>query len=188
MKRRLLKSFYQNLCRWLGFATIGAPEQVHEGAAIQVLGDTPAGFEEALEATHIPYDENLLERASIQWQLGDWNSLAALERATLQHHPDRAKLALLAAAGLLQTGHMSAGHHYIRLARSWGCSERLLKQILVAGVHNSLGRVATILRQENKALTHFSQAIAIGAPSVDRNLITMARSEQQKKQLKRGEH
>lgn len=49
----------------------------------------------------VPYDENLLERSRTQWQFGDWHSLAQLQRETLQHHPDRARLALLAAAGHL---------------------------------------------------------------------------------------
>jgi len=42
----------------------------------------------------VPCDENPLKRARTQWQFGDWQSLAQLDRATLQHHPDRAKLAL----------------------------------------------------------------------------------------------
>lgn len=46
----------------------------------------------------VPYDEKLLKRSRTQWKFGDWASLAALNRETLQHHPDRAKLALLAAA------------------------------------------------------------------------------------------
>ena len=50
----------------------------------------------------VPYDETLLERARVQWQFGDWDSLAALDRVTLQHHPERGRLALLAAAGYLQ--------------------------------------------------------------------------------------
>lgn len=52
----------------------------------------------------VPFDETLLERARIQWQFGDWENLAKIDRDPLQHHPDRAKLALLAAAGRLQTG------------------------------------------------------------------------------------
>ena len=28
----------------------------------------------------VPYDENLLERARTQWQFGDWESLARIDR------------------------------------------------------------------------------------------------------------
>ena len=62
----------------------------------------------------VPYDENLLERSRTQWQFGDWASLVKLERDTLQHHPDRAKLALLAAAGHLQQGDNPAARQFTR--------------------------------------------------------------------------
>jgi hypothetical protein len=39
------------------------------------------------------YDERLLERATMQWQFGDWDSLASMEEHAIQHHHDRAKLA-----------------------------------------------------------------------------------------------
>jgi hypothetical protein len=65
----------------------------------------------------VPYDETLLERARTQWQFGDWPSLAALTRDTLQHHPDRAKLALLAAAGHQQLGDTAAAQQFTHLAQ-----------------------------------------------------------------------
>ena len=34
------------------------------------------------EQSVVPYDENLLERASIQWQFGDWQSLTKMNRDT----------------------------------------------------------------------------------------------------------
>lgn len=134
--------------------------------------------------THIvPYDENLLERARTQWQFGDWESLAALDRNTLQHHPDRAKLALLAAAGNLQTNNTSAAKQFIRLAQDWGCSKKLISQILVSGVHNSLGRAAATAGQQPRALKHFESAIAIGTPGSEVRLITQARMGEQITQL-----
>ena len=44
----------------------------------------------------------LLDRAREQWQHGDWESLVDIAEIDLGHHPDRAKLALLAAAGYQQ--------------------------------------------------------------------------------------
>ena len=52
----------------------------------------------------VPYDKHLLERARTQWQFGDWQSLAAIDAHALEHHPQRATLRLLAAAGRLQLG------------------------------------------------------------------------------------
>jgi tetratricopeptide (TPR) repeat protein len=135
------------------------------------------------EQSLVPYDENLLERARTQWQFGDWESLAQLDRVTLQHHPDRAKLALLAAAGRLQTGNNAEARQFIRLAKDWGVSKKLVSQILIAGVHNSLGRAAAICNQQHRALQHFENAIAIGTPGGDTKLLTQARSGYQLLQL-----
>jgi len=131
----------------------------------------------------VPYDENLLERARIQWQFGDWDGLTKIERGALQHHPDRAKLALLAAAGNLQANNSGVAREFIRLAKDWGCSKKLLTQILVAGVHNSLGRAAAVVGRQSQALQHFESAIAVGTPGAEFGLLVEARTRQQFAQL-----
>ena len=99
-----------------------------------------------------PYDENLLACTRIDWQLGDWPSLATLDYDALQNHPDRAKLVLFAAAALLQTDNFDAARRYIGLARDWGGSRKDLLRILVAGVHNTLGRAAALGGQKPRAI------------------------------------
>ena len=131
----------------------------------------------------VPYDENLLERARTQWQFGDWQSLANIERDSLQHHPDRAKLALLTAAGHMQLGDNSAARKFTQLAQDWGCSKKLISQILIAGVHNSLGRAAAVNGQGQRALQHFESAITAGAPASELRLLTQARIGEQLWQL-----
>jgi hypothetical protein len=131
----------------------------------------------------VPYDENLLERSRTQWQFGDWESLTRLERVTLQHHPDRAKLALLAAAGHSATGSTDEARQYTRLALDWGCSKKLVSQILIAGIHNTLGRIAAASGQEQCALQHFQAALQVGAPQSDVRLLAQARVSQQFSQL-----
>ena len=131
----------------------------------------------------VPYDENLLEHARTQWQFGDWESLIKIERETLQHHPDRAKLALLAAAGHLQQGDNNTARQFTRLAQDWGCSKKLLSQILIAGVHNSLGRASAINGDGQRALQHFESAIAAGVPAGEIRLYTKARFGEQLEQL-----
>jgi hypothetical protein len=147
------------------------------------LTPQPQNVVEAQPVQFVPYDENLLERARTQWQFGDWQSLAAIERDTLQHHPDRAKLALLAAAGRLQTGRDAEARQLIRLALDWGISKSLVSRILIAGVHNSLGRAAAIVNQQNRALRHFEGAIRVGMRGGDARLITQARTGEQLRQL-----
>lgn len=144
---------------------------------------SPVVFEALQEQTAIPYDENLLERSRTQWQFGDWQSLVQLNRETMQHHPDRAKLALLAAAGRLQIGMIVEGQQFIRLAKDWGASKKLLSQILIAGVHNSLGRAAAIDNQQERAIQHFHSSIKMGTPGSEARLLATARIHQQYDQL-----
>ena len=127
----------------------------------------------------VPYDENLLERARTQWQFGDWHSLANLDRDILQHHPERAKLVLLAAAGRLQLGLYAEARQYIRLAQDWGCGKKLIGQVLISGVHNSIAMAAAVGAQEQRAALHFEKAIRIGAPGSDVKLLTQARAVHQ---------
>ncbi|GAB6059391.1 hypothetical protein JCM31598_25080 [Desulfonatronum parangueonense] len=134
-------------------------------------------------AQPVPYDENLLERSRTQWQFGDWESLVKLERDALQHHPDRAKLALLAAAGHAQKGNLDQARSFTRLAKDWGCGKQLISQVLIAGVHNSLGRAAALGGQQPRAQMHFESAIQTGTPGGDSRLLTQARIRQQLDQL-----
>lgn len=142
-----------------------------------------AVVETQAEQAVVPYDENLLERARTQWQFGDWESLTQLDRDTLQHHPDRAKLALLAAAGHLQIDNSDQARQFIRLAQDWGVSKKLVSQIIIAGVHNSLGRVAAVSGQQARALQHFQNAFTTGTPGNDSRLLTQARAVEQLSQL-----
>lgn len=135
------------------------------------------------ESSLVPFDEYLLERSRTQWQFGDWASLARLDRDTIQHQPDRAKLALLAAAGRLQTGQDAEARQFARLAKDWGVGKRLISQILIAGVHNSIGRANAIGNQPHRALQHFENAINIGTPGADSRLLTQARIHEQHSQL-----
>jgi hypothetical protein len=178
MTRALFKALRTHWRGWLGLSQpmAGKSPQLHS---------TSTGLDEAIQVqdSYVPYDENLLERARIQWQVGDWESLSQLDRNTLQHHPDRAKLALLAAAGRLQVGYAYAAQHYIRLAINWGCSEKLVKQILVAGVYNTLGRATAVLGKEQKAVQHYAQAITLVAPGAESERLIQERIEEQKRQL-----
>jgi hypothetical protein len=142
-----------------------------------------AKFDEEQAQHLVPYDENLLERSRTQWQFGDWASLAALDRDTLQHHPDRAKLALLAAVGHSSRGNATEARQYTRLAIDWGCSKKLVSQILISGVYNTLGRAAVVSNQEKRAIRYFQTSMATGAAGSDVRLLTQARVSQQLTQL-----
>jgi|CXWL01.1.fsa_nt_gi FkbM family methyltransferase len=136
-----------------------------------------------IDAHPAAYDENLLECSNTQWQFGDWVSLAALDRNALKHHPDRAKLALLAAAGNIQINNAGKARQFIRSAQDWGCGKNLVSQILIAGVHNTLGRAAALMGQESRAYKHFERAVAIGTPGNEVRLISQARAGEQYRQI-----
>jgi hypothetical protein len=150
--------------------------KVHEKQSLTIM-------ETNAKQSVVPYDEYLLERARTQWQFGDWENLAKLTLDILQHHPDRAKLALLAAAGRLQTGNDTEARQYIRLAQDWGVSKKIISQIIIAGVHNSIGRAAAISNQQHRAMQHFENAISVGSPGSDAKLLTQARAGEQLNQL-----
>lgn len=177
----MFATFRTLLQRWLG----SAPTSTQALGTAMRAHSTSDEAEVVHAAEHhlLPYDENLLERARTQWHFGDWESLAKLDRDSLQHHPDRAKLALLVAAGHIQQGDTQAARQLTRLAHDWGCSKKLISQILIAGVHNSLGRAAAVSGQQPRALKHFESAIAIGAPGSEVRLITQARTGEQLAQL-----
>lgn len=120
------------------------------------------------------FDESLLERAKTQYQFGDWESLARLDLKTIQRYPDRAKLALLAAAGYVQQGRMIEGRQYIKLAEKWGCDKKIISKMLISGVHNNIGRFAAVSRQEKKAIEHFKLAIQTGLPNGEFHFFTEA--------------
>jgi hypothetical protein len=57
--------------------------------------------------------------------------------------------------------------------------------MLIAGVHNTLGRAAALSEQPTRAHQHFSAAIATGSPGTDARLFAQARTNQQLEQLGR---
>jgi len=127
----------------------------------------------------VPYDENLLEKARLYWQLGDWQSLMALDRDVVQHHPDRARLAVFAAAGHAQRGEATTARQWLRLAQDWGCSRKLIARVLISGIHNSLGNASLLAGDEGRALAHFTDAIQSGTPGMESSVIVNMRIRSQ---------
>ena len=128
------------------------------------------------------YDENLLDCCITQWKFGDWQSLVKISKEQLEHHPEREKLAILVAAGHFQIGSIEVAKEFSQTAIAWGCSQRLVSQILVAGVHNSLGRAAVLSQEPDRALSHFKEAITFGAPKSEVTLFVQARAAEQTRQ------
>lgn len=190
MNTTVLQAIRTMLSRW--FPGGGAPVPMHgvqspRGSKTSIpsgpdaahdIGRNNGGFCDQHQTIHdaapIPYDEDLLERARTQWQFGDWHNLIALDYEGIRHHPDRAKLALFVAAGHMQTHDNVSARKYIQFAQDWGCSKTLLTTILIAGVHNSLARAATIRGDHDRQKKHF--LLSVQGSGGDERLLAQARA------------
>lgn len=140
------------------------------------------------EGTHIPRDTHMFSCAEMQWQFGEWESLVKLQAEyqpeELQHQPKRAELALYIAAAHLQIGSIELAKKLIDQATQWGANRDQLNRILISGAYNSLARVAILGNQQKKSDKYFEQAITVGMPGSDVGLLSDARANQQRAQVK----
>ncbi len=117
-----------------------------------------------------------LSRAKMLWLFGEWRMLAELGNHELSDHPERDRLALFTASGYSQLGEKEPAERWIRKALEWGCSPRLVAQVLIAGVHNTLGRVSALKKDEPRTARHFGAATAVGASEQEAAMVRHARS------------
>ena len=143
------------------------------GTGFQVLEEVSEAGTDC--ATH---EEDLFEKVRTQWQFGDWDGLAKLSIETIQDHSEREKLALFAAAGLLQYGDTRSGRKYAYTAKKWGADKKMMSRVLISGVYNTLGFASALCRQNQKAVDHLEKAIAIGSPGGDVRLLTRIRIDE----------
>ena len=141
-----------------------------------VAEDPPSGDDEVPRTLSV-------ETARTQWQFGDWDALVQLDCPELEDHPDRAKLALLCAAGHQQIGHLQDTRRLVSRALEWGADRRVVAEVLVAGVHNTIGRALALGGNENRALDHFWESIETGTPGAEARLLAGARVATQFRQL-----
>ena len=100
----------------------------------------------------------LFSRARMQWQFGDWASLEKLDLLHIEHHPERAELALLAGCAALQAGNQDRGRACLSSALEWGCDSYLIFRLLISGVYNSLGRYHALSGNEELGQKFFQFA------------------------------
>lgn len=136
-------------------------------------------------AKTVPFDEHLLERARIAWHLGDWDSLIQIPSDVLDHHPDRAKLALLVASALSHTDRHDAAAIYLRRALEAGCEKRLAAQVMIADVHNSLGNASAVLDRREAAQEHYRLAVTAGTPAFNTTHLAAARAMHEHDRMQR---
>ncbi len=123
-------------------------------------------------------NENIvdLSTAKANWYFGEWQALVELDIQSLSNHPDVDKLAALKAAAYQQLNDIDKSKTYFKLAKDLGCDNYLISQLLIAGVHNALGKVAALKSADEKILSHFSAAVDVGGKTQDNKLAMRARS------------
>ena len=123
----------------------GLKSQVSSSIPIYELKETrPAGYQSQGDSTSSSEESqdgfftSLLDRARIQWLMGDWESLSTLDLDQIQHHPDRAKIALLASYGKLSSSNTGEYKKYVEQSLKWGCSRSFFSKVLLSGASINL--------------------------------------------------
>lgn len=117
-----------------------------------------------------------ISQAKAQWLFGEWIALTGIDMHTLRNHAERDRMALLVASAHMQLGSHEEALKHVRLAIQWGCPPRLVAQILIAGVHNTLGRAAAIAHNDDRTGHHFREAVAVVTRPREAELLSHARS------------
>ncbi|SDW03733.1 FkbM family methyltransferase [Nitrosomonas communis] len=184
MPRRNAKfTLSTRLKQWFGMPAAAETIDTTEAEITPAIEDSGGThiIRSTTNASSIPYDPELLDRARMQWQFGDWKSLTKIDMNILEHHPERAKLALVVASAWQQLNDQAAARRYIKLAKEWGCDKKIMAQLLIAGVYNTLGRCASIGGDESRAQAHFRLAVKGGGG--DERLASHARATHEMGQL-----
>jgi hypothetical protein len=152
--------------------------QVSSSIPIYELKETqPVGYQtqdildSATEESQDGFYTGLLDRARIQWLMGDWEGLAKIDLEQIEHHPESAKLAALSAVGHSQIGQFSKANSYILIAYEWGGSKEIISKLMLSGAFISLGRAAEIGKQRHRAWHNFKNAVSIVSKTANAKLL-----------------
>lgn len=131
-------------------------------------------------AAAVPLDLATLREA---WRIGDWAALDAIDDTALAGHPERARLHALRAAARLALGRGASARDDAAQALRAGCDATLLRRVLAASVHNTLGRAcAASPSLHARAARHFRKALAPAGSHPRRDRWVQARVERQLEQ------
>jgi tetratricopeptide (TPR) repeat protein len=128
------------------------------------------------------YDENSLSQAKAYWFFGEWQKLMAITDEKILTHEDRDRLAILIASAHQQLGYHEEARNYTRKALEWGCPPRVAAQVLIAGVHNTLGKIAALREDEQRMAQHFGAAVDV-SNGKDKDLLAHARAVREMSRL-----
>lgn len=122
------------------------------------------------------YEASGLSIAKTNWYFGEWQALIEIDIERLRNHPSIDKLAILKAAGYQQINDIDNCKKYVAVAKLLGCDEKTIAKVLIAGVHNVLGKLAALKEDDVKTKHHFDAAVDIGEERRESKLARHARS------------
>lgn len=105
-------------------------------------------------------DRSLLRSSLGYWRAADWETLASVPIDAVSRDPDRGEIASYVATALSILGKNEVAAQTLRKALEWGCRPRRAAEILVAGAHNTCGRIATLCKDDVAARRHFEASLA----------------------------
>ncbi len=172
---------FKHLARW-------TTRQRHEPSADREDGksSSPAKHQPQLFAPQpatADFSLASLEQYLSFWKVGDWDALSKIQLAELPAHPDRAQLALLIAVAHEQQGRADQARIFLQASSKWGASKRQMAQLLISGVHNTLGRARLASGNNGTATKHFTLALPIEGSGDQKQLSAEARMAYQRKLL-----
>ena len=151
--------------------TSGGPVPLVAARNTALSSESAQSQTDDLMLDHTPF----LETVRTKWQYGEWSDLAAISIDSVEQHRDRAKIALLIGAAKAHLGELIAARGILRQARAWGCPRELIGRALTSMAHNSLGRIAASLEEDQSATRHFETAINLVEPRSDAPLLARTR-------------
>ncbi len=119
-------------------------------------------------------DQLLIEAKSF-WFFGDWQALINIPEDKIESHAERANIILLVASGYQQLGDFLQAERYCRTALEWGCDNKSVAKVCIAGAYNIIGRIAALQGDETKLKVAFLAAVDVGSKK-DTELVAHSRA------------
>ncbi|MCK7597360.1 FkbM family methyltransferase [Microbulbifer sp. CAU 1566] len=117
---------------------------------------------------------DILSLAVEKWMAADWDALISIDTASISGLESGWKLALLKASAYQQCGNHLSCQEFLSIAEELGCRAAVARTVLFSGIDNSLGKMFSLLDDDEKAMRYFDSALEPITTSVDR--LTSVRS------------
>lgn len=124
------------------------------------------------------HKQSVLSEIKEDWFIGDWEKIANINLAEITNSAELAELSLLKASAYQQLDRPVECKEYLVKARELGCDSDFINQILLAGLHNLLGKMHGILNKDEQSFYHFKHSIDVqwGSKRHVHDILTHTRS------------